>query len=61
MDKRDDRVWVRIPHELKRRVRKHASRHLRSLSRDLLYLIERGLHDDEFIPDACPEDTADDD
>ena len=60
-DKRDDQVYVRIPHELKRDLKKHAGRHLRSLTQDILYLVSLSLHVEEFIPGAWSEDAANDD
>lgn len=58
MDKRDDKVSVRVPHELKRRIKKHAAKHGRSISMDILRLIDYALHVEEYKPGAWSEDAA---
>lgn len=61
MDKRDDKVSVRVPYELKRRIRKHAAKHGRSISMDILRLVELALHVEDYTPGEWSEDAADDD
>lgn len=60
MDKRDNSIYVRIPDELKRKIKRHATRNRRTLNLDLLYLLELGLHVEQFTPIELPEDEADD-
>lgn len=61
MDKRDDAIYVRIPYELKRQLKKHATRHLRNLNQDICYLIDLALHVEEFTPGAWAEDATSND
>lgn len=61
MQKRDNQVYVRIPDDLKRDLKKHAAKHLRSLTQDILYLVDLGLHVEKFTPGAWAEDAANDD
>ncbi len=61
MDKRDDQIYVRLPNDLKRQVKKHATAHLRNLNQTILYLIARGLHAEQFTLGDWSEDAAHDD
>ncbi len=61
MDKRDDKVTVRVPHELKRRIRKRAAKHGQSMSMAILRLLDYALHIEDYKPSAWSEDVPDED
>lgn len=61
MDKRDNAIYIRIPDDLKRKIKRHANRNRRSMNLDLLYLLELGMHVEEFSPMELSDAEAGDD
>lgn len=61
MDKRTEQTYIRLPWKLKKFVKSHAKKHLRSFNETCLYLIAKGLHADNFTTGAYLEEFTDDD
>ena len=58
MDKRDNSIYLRIPDDLKRKVKRHAAKHYRNFNQDVLWLLQLALHVDQFMPEDLSDAEA---
>lgn len=58
MSRQDPALMVRLPGELKERLRKQADADRRTLTGEVIYLLERALHSTETATGATPGSTT---
>lgn len=56
--KRDRNSYIKLPEPLKKRIEKEARRNMRTFSEQAIWLMARGLHEQQFNVDAYTDEGS---